>query len=60
MAYSHVTESTMTSIDPVMELAIEKCTLSWSKNPENDTQFNGTSPYGKIYECPHTLGKRHW
>ena len=25
-------------------------TLSWSQNPENDTQFSGTSQYGKIYE----------
>ena len=27
-------------------------TLSWSRNPENDTLFSGTSPYGKIYEYP--------
>ena len=27
-------------------------TLSLSRNPENDTLFRGTSPYGKIYEYP--------
>ena len=27
-------------------------TLSRSRNPENDTLFSGTSPYGKIYEYP--------
>ena len=28
----------------------ENDTLSRSRNPENDTLFSGTSPYGKIYE----------
>ena len=27
-------------------------TLSRSRNPENDTLFSDTSPYGKIYEYP--------
>ena len=50
MAHNDVTESAM---DPVMEMVTEKNnTLSWTKNPENDTLFSGTSPYGEIYECP--------
>ena len=27
-------------------------TLSRSRNPENDTLFSSTSPYGRIYEYP--------
>ena len=27
-------------------------TMSRSRNPENDTLFSGTFPYGKIYEYP--------
>ena len=30
----------------------ENDTLSRGRNPENDTLFSGTSPYGKIYEYP--------
>ena len=30
----------------------ENDTVSRSRNPENNTLFNGTSPYGKIYEYP--------
>ena len=30
----------------------ENDTLSRSRNPENDTLFSGTSPYGKIHEYP--------
>ena len=43
----------MTNMDPVMELIFTKMIpCSGVGNPENDTLFSGTSPYGKIYEYP--------
>ena len=43
----------MTNMDPVMEpIFTKEDTLSWSRNPENDTLFSGTSRTERYIRVP--------